>query len=428
MTDIERRVKLTDRAVKAAKPEAKRYILWDTDKKGFGLRVEPSGHKSFVVRYRVNGGGRSAPRKQLRIRAAPGEDLSADAARKIANRVLADVAHGNDPQGELASKRKEMTVSMLCELYLLEGGEAKKASTIATDKGRILRHIEPLLGRRLISEVSGTDVEKFMRDVAHGKTKIDVKTKKRGRAIVEGGKGTAARTVGLLGGIFTFAVRRKLLPMNPVRGVKRYADKKGERFLSGQELATLGETLRTFEADGANYAAISIIRLLAFTGARKTEITGLRWSEVDLERSCLRLEDSKTGAKVVPLGPPALAVLSGLKTQERTKFVFPSEIEGKAFQGTEKVWRKIRATAGLPDVRLHDLRHSFASVGLMSGDSLPLIGKLLGHKDVKTTARYAHLADDPLKAAAARISTNIAASMNGNSKAEVIKMAKRSNR
>ena len=411
MAGTEKRAKLTDKVVRDAAPGAKRYILWDTAETGFGLRVETSGHKSFVVRYRANGGGRDAPRRQIRLKATPGETLTTDEIRKIASGILAEVANGKDPAQDRDRKRREMTVAALCELYLREGTGEKKASTLLIDRGRIERHIKPLLGKKRISEVTSSDVKRFMRDVASGKTRADEKTKAHGRAIVEGGKGTAARTVGLLGGIFTFAVMEKLRADNPVRGVKRYADKKGERFLSGKELSALGEALRSLEAEGANKSAIAIVRLLTFTGARKGEITGLRWSEVDLERSCLRLGDSKTGTKVIMLGPPALAILSELEPVEGSPFVFPAESGGGRFQGTEKVWRKARARAGLSDVRIHDLRHSFASVGLEAGNSLPLIGKLLGHADVKTTARYAHLADDPLKAAASKISDSIAAAM-----------------
>lgn len=426
MADLERRAKLTDRVVGNAKPEARRFVIWDTDKPGFGLRVEPSGHKSFIVRYRANGGGRNAPRRQMLVRGRPGEVLTADDARKAANRILAVVALGNDPQGALAAKRQELTVAGLCDLYLAEGVETKKASTLATDRGRIGRHIKPLLGARLISEVTSADVARFMRDVANGKTAADVKTKPRGRAIVEGGKGTAARTVGLLGGIFTFAVKQRYLEANPVRGVERYKDRKGERFLSAKELAALGDTLRAFEAKGANRSAIAIIRLLTFTGARKSEIAALRWSEVDIERACLRLADSKTGAKVIMLGPPALAILSALEPVEGSPFVFPAEAGGGVFQGTEKVWPKLRKAAKLDDVRLHDLRHSFASAAVAAGDSLPLIGKLLGHADVKTTARYAHLADDPVKAAANRISNTIAAAMEAKPGAVVVPIKRRS--
>jgi len=411
MAVIERRAKLTDKVVRDAAPGAKRYILWDTALTGFGLRVEPSGHKSFVVRYRVKPGGKNAPRRQMMLTANPGETLTASEAREVAVNILADVTKGKDPAEERDVKRREMTVAALCDFYLKEGVGDKKASTLIIDKGRIERHIKPLLGEKRLSEVTDRDVNRFMSAVANGKTAADVKTKAHGRAIVEGGKGTAARTVGLLGGIFSFAVAEKLRADNPVRGVKRYADKKGERFLSGKELSALGEALRSLEAEGANKSAIAIIRLLTFTGARKGEITGLRWSEVDLERSCLRLGDSKTGAKVIMLGPPALAILSEFNPVEGSTFVFPAESGGGTFQGTEKVWRKARTRAGLSDVRLHDLRHSFASIALEAGNSLALIGKLLGHADVKTTSRYAHLADDPLKAAANKISDSIAAAM-----------------
>ena len=398
-------------------------MIWDTEKKGFGVRVETSGLKSFIVRYRANGGGRNAPSREMVL--GRYGNWTPEKARVEAGKAFNKVDDGKDPALERRGKRNEKTIVDLCDLYLLEGIATKKPSTIATDKGRIERHIKPLLGKRLIGEIGQVDIERFMRDVANGKSKADVKTKKYGRAIVDGGKGTAARTVGLLGGIFSFAIRQKFRTDNPVRGVKRYPDKKGERFLSAKELATLGEVLREFEADGANRSALAIIRLLTFTGARKSEITELNWSEVDFERSCLRLADSKTGAKVIALGPPALAILSALEHVEESPFVFPAEARENAFQGMEKVWRKVRVAAKLKDVRLHDLRHSFASVGLAGGDALPIIGKLLGHSDVKTTARYAHLADDPVKAAAGRISGAIAATMAGKPKGKVMALRKR---
>src|SRR5450631_2273778 len=173
MSTNERKSKLTDKIVKAAVAEATRYIIWNTEKKGFGLRVEITGHKSFIVRYRANGGGRNAPRRQLRLKTNPGEVLSVDAARKLANLVLADVAHGKDPQGDISAKRTEMSVTDLCNLYLEEGVDTKKPSTIATDIGRIERHIKPLLGRKLVSEVTSVDIQKFMKDIAAGKTAAD---------------------------------------------------------------------------------------------------------------------------------------------------------------------------------------------------------------------------------------------------------------
>ena len=412
--------KLTMRAIESLAPETKRYVVWDEIMKGFGIRVEVSGLKSFILRYRAAGGGRNAPSREMVI--GRYGTWKAEDARKEAGKILNQVDAGLDPAADRARKRTELTVTGLCELYLKDGTANKKASTLAIDKGRIERHIVPLLGKRLVSEVDSRDIKRFMQDVAKGKTAADIKTKFRGRAIVEGGKGTAARTVGLLGGIFTFAIEEKMRIDNPVRGVKRFTDNKGERFLSTSELASLGEAIRQAEAQGANKFAIAIIRLLTFTGARKSEITKLKWQEVDFVRSCLRLADSKSGAKVVPLGPPALAILSALTKSDESLFVFPAESGGLAFQGTEKVWRKVRLTANLPDLRIHDLRHSFASAGLLAGDNLAIIGKLLGHADVKTTARYAHFADDPVKQAANRISNSIAAAMNGKPSAEIVQL------
>jgi integrase len=200
---------------------------------------------------------------------------------------------------------------------------------------------------------------------------------------------------------------------NPARGVKRFPDRKSERFLSPAELAKLGAALASMESEGVNSTAIAVIRLLAFTGARKSEITNLRWGEVDFERLCLRLGDSKSGQKVIPLGAPAVQILNSLERSGDTSFVFPAFSGQGLFQGVDKVWRRARFRAGFPELRLHDLRHSYASMGLASGNALPVIGALLGHSDVKTTARYAHLADDPVKAAADRISDSIAIAMSG---------------
>ena len=232
-------------------------------------------------------------------------------------------ASGKDPAALKQRKRAANTVSELCELYLAEGCATKKESTIATDRGRIERHIKPLLGRKGVADVSRADIERFLSDVALGRTKADVRTRPRGRAVVDGGRGTATRTVGLLGGIFSFAVWRGLRTDNPARGVKRFPDRKNERFLAPAELAKLGEALASLEADGANPMAIAVIRLLAFTGARKSEITNLKWTEIDFERTCLRLGDSKSGQKIIPLGAPAAQILIGLDRSNDSPFVFP---------------------------------------------------------------------------------------------------------
>jgi integrase len=416
--------RITKRTVDSLKATGREYVHWDGELKGFGVRVRPSGAKSFVTVYRT--GGRNAPLRRVTIGAVG--TIEADKARDEAKAIIHGAKVGDDRAAAKAKARAELTIAQLCDTYLDEGCDTKKASTVATDRGRIERHIKPLLGRKRIGEVTRADIERFMRDVATGKTAADVKTGKRGRAIVEGGKGTATRTVGLLGGIMSFAVARRLRADNPARGVKRYPDKKGETFLSSAELGRVGAALAAAEAAGANPSAMAIIRLLAFTGARKSEIAALRWREVDLGRGYLRLGDSKTGAKVVPIGAPAIEILSAVPMIEGSDFVFPASSGEGHFQGTEKVWRGVREAAGFPNLRLHDLRHSFASVGLARGDALPVIGAILGHADVKTTSRYAHLADDPVKAAADQISRTVQAALAGRPSAEVVPIAARNRR
>jgi integrase len=301
-----------------------------------------------------------------------------------------------------------MTVAELCDLYLAEGCSTKKPATIATDRGRITRHIKPLLGDRLVRELKRADVERFMIDVANGKTATVVKTCPRGKAVVRGGKGTAARTVGFLGAILAFAVQREIRPDNPARGVKRFRSRSCDRFLSETELARLGQLLSDAEKAGVNRYAIAAIRLLALTGCRKKEILSLKWNWVDLERNVLRLPDSKTGEKTVYLGASATELLKSLDRKDGSPYVFPSNRDDGHFKALQGIWLDLRAKAGLNDVRLHDLRHSFASFAAAEGTSLLIIGKLLGHKNSTTTARYAHLADDPLHRAADLVSKQIA--------------------
>ena len=205
-----------------------------------------------------------------------------------------------------------------------------------------------------------------------------------------------------------------------------FPSKTQERFLAPVELGRLGDALDEAEEEGVNPVALNAIRLLVMTGCRKGEILTLEWKHVDFERSCFRLPDSKSGAKIVPVGAAVLRLLEGMPRFDSTDYVLPESKEGGHFVGLPKVWRRIRAQADLSDVRLHDLRHSFASVGAAGGDSLFMIGKLLGHRQSGTTARYAHLADDPLKAAADRISGTIAAAMRGDKNgAEIVELSKR---
>ena len=437
MSETVENQRLTKTSCKAVRTTGQRYAIWDGDLKGFGLRVSSAGVKTFVIRYRVGGGRTGVERMHTIGRFGP---LTAERARELAKLALGEVAAGGDPQGGRAKARAEMNFAALCDLYLAEGCTTKKASTLATDKGRIERHIKPLLGRKRVSEIGRDDVERFLSDVAAGKTAATVKTKARGKAVVTGGKGTATRTLGLVGSILGFAVARKMRADNPAHGVKRFTDRRSERFLSPAELGRLGAALETMEAEGVHAYGLAIIRLLAFTGARRSEIAGLKWREVDLERGVLRLETSKTGQKTLSLSPGAAAVLTGLTPVAGSPFVFPAgelsakrkakkaakaatadktddasaprkRAPGTHYQGVAKVWEDARKRAGLSDVRLHDLRHTFASFGAGGGFGLPVIGALLGHRHSDTTARYAHLADDPLRKANDWIGSEIGAAL-----------------
>lgn len=415
--------KLSKAIVDRAEPQNADYFIWDSVLKGFGLKIARGGRKSYVCQYRV-GAGRTAPSRRMTI-GAHGSPWTVDSARSQARKILGRAANGEDPAKEKQDEKKQLTVTELCDLYVEHGMGAKKASTIATDKGRIERHIKPLLGRKKVPDVTRADIKRFLQDVANGKTATDKKTGLRGRAIVRGGKGTATRTVGLLGGIFSFAFDSGLIEINPVRGVKRFADKKGERFLSQQELVDLGQALRDGAEKGLNPQAIAILKLLIFTGARKGEIETVKWSEVDFDRGYLRLADSKTGQKTIPLNAGALEILAAIPQMKNSVFVFPAHRSDGYYEGTPKVWRIVRADAGLEDVRLHDLRHSFASIAVSGGASLPIIGALLGHSDSATTQRYAHLHDDPLKAATEAVGSKIAASLGVGSPSSIKSVVRR---
>ena len=392
------KIKITKTTVEAIAPTECDQIFWDAALKGFGLKITPAGSRVYLVQYRT-GGGRSGVTKRVTI-GKHGSPWTPDMARTEAKAVLARVTQGSDPAKAKQLDRQMLTISELCDKYLQDGTGTKKESTLSTDKGRIERHIKPLIGKLKLTDVSQGHIKKFIKNVAEGATAIDVKTKKRGRAIVRGGKGAATRTVGLLGGILTYAVELGLLADNPVKGVKRYPDKSNERFLSTAELGKLGAELRRVELVGINPKAIAITRLLVFTGARRGEIERLRWSEVDLTRSKLRLEDSKTGQKTIPLNGAALAVLTTLREASSGKgFVFPAAKGEGHYVGTPRIWSGLRKRIGLSNVRLHDLRHSFASVGVTGGTPLMIVGALLGHRDHATTMRYAHLAADPVSAA-----------------------------
>jgi len=394
--------RITTRAVDILK---RGETLWDADIKGFGVRYRTAG-KSFFLKTRVSGTQRWFTIGRY------GSPWTAETARRQALRLLGAIANGEDPASLRDESKHNVTMSELCDLYLKEGCARKKRSTIATDSGRIERHIKPLLGKQNVRTISKRDIERFMRDVADGKTATDVKTIKQGRAIVAGGKGTATRTVGLLGGIFSFAQDRGLVESNPVRGIKRFVDKKVERYLSEDEMARLGGAISELEeSKRLTPFAAAAIRLLLLTGARRGEVLTMRWEWVDFDRRFIFLPDSKTGQKPLYLSVPAIEVLINLPHIEKNPFVICGQKEGHYLVNIKKSWNRVCELASIENLRIHDLRHNFASIGAMGGLSLPIIGKLLGHKKTETTARYSHLADDPVRVGNEQIGQKISKSL-----------------
>jgi hypothetical protein len=284
--------KLTKRYIDGLPNGNQDLIYWDDELRGFGLRIKPSGVRSFLIQYR------NQDRLSRKYTFGKYGALTPEQARKEARKLLGGVARGADPSAEKKAASRAMNVRELCESYLKEAkagrvlnrsGRPKKLSTLKTDEGRIKRHIVPLLGARKVSSLTRQVIQRFMFDVAAGSTAADVKTRSRGRAIVRGGRGTASRTVGLLGGVLTFAMREGVVDSNPARGVERYADQRRDRILSMEEWKALGRALATSET--ISPTAIAALRLIALTGLRKSEVLGLRWSEVDTAGQCLRLAD-----------------------------------------------------------------------------------------------------------------------------------------
>jgi len=400
-------IKITKKVVDQTHPAPGADIfVWDAELKGFGFRLKPSGVGQYLVQYR------NAERRTRRFKIGGLAVLTPDEARKKAKRLLAEIAHGADPAADREGFRKSLTVSQLCDQYFTDAekglvlgrrGSPKKATTLATDKGRIARHIKPLLGARKVGAVTQADVVKFLGDVQNGKTACVVKTKPRGKAVVKGGRGTSARTVGLLGGIFAYAQRNGLRSDNPVRGVQRPADGRKQRFLNPKEYKALGDALLNSEANAP--AVVSIVRLLALTGARKNEIVKLQPSEFDLSAPALRLQDTKTGVSIRALGRPAMEILS--KRRLEGEWIFPGPTQRRAIATFEKSWPKLFAAAKLVDCTPHTLRHSFATVAGGLGYSELTIASLLGHRQNTVTSRYVQKVDDVLIKAADHIAGEI---------------------
>ena len=376
--------KLTKRTVDALAVDGKDAVFWDRDLKGFGVRIHPSGRKAFVVQTR-------GPNGPKRVTLGRYGNLTADEARKEAAGVIDRIKRGLEPFPTPAEP--ELTVAGLAERYM--EGHVKvnlREKTQASYRYMIEGHILPELGDLPISDVDRSRVAKFHYGL---------------RATPQ----AANLSVRILSRMFNMAEALELVPpgRNPCRAVRRYREVRRERFLTPDEYRELGRVLKETEAEGsARPSAVAALRLLMLTGCRKNEIMGLRWDDIDLAARELRLSHAKTGPRIVPLTPAVEAVLDRIPRDGDSPWVIAGR-KGAHLVNVETVWKRVRAKAGLEDVRIHDLRHSWASRALALGESLSMIGKLMGHGQVATTARYAHLARDTEKASAAKVGGSIGA-------------------
>lgn len=373
--------KLTKRVVEGAEVRDREYFIWCAELPGFGARIYPSGKRGYLIQYRATG-------RTRRVKLGLHGHLTCEEARKDATSLFGQIARGEDPAEEREVKRTAMTVAQLCDRYqaamtagtvMGKRGLPKKPLTIQSDVGRINGHIIPLLGRRLVSDLTPVDIARFIRDVTEGKTaKIRKTTKMRGKSRITGGRGVAARSAGLLGGILSFAVSDGVIPFNPATGSKKPAYARRTARLSPDQYRQFGAALDAAEQEGVNVTAIAAIRLLALTGCRKGEILGLRWSEVDEAGRAFRMSDTKEGASVRPIGSAAFGILHPLRRDEGRVWILAGERRDLPYGGLKGAWRDILGRTKLAGVTPHTLRHSFASMAGDLGYSEPTIAALLG--------------------------------------------------
>jgi integrase len=380
--------KILKSAVDKAHPSLKDTYIWDDDLKGFGLKTTPKGKKVYLVQYRI--GGRKGRTRRITIGAHG--TVTAEQARWEAKRLLGEVASGRDPASFRDQVRAESTIGTLLDQFRNEHIATKLKPKSAEEYCRNIRlYIVPAFGDRLISSVQRSDVLRLhheLRDKPY----------------------QANRVLAILSKFFNWAEKQGYCASNsnPCRHVEKYREEKRERFLTEDEMKRLGDALN--EAEELKTTSpwiVAAIRLLAFTGARLSEIRTMKWDYLDLERGTVRLPDSKTGKKTIYLNEQAIDVLEKIPRLEDNPYVICGNIPGAHLVNLQKPWRRIRKAAGLEDVRIHDLRHSFASAAVAGGMSLPMIGALLGHSQPQTTARYAHLGQDPLLAASDAVGNRI---------------------
>ena len=391
---------LTKTLVERLETKASDYVVWDNKLTGFGVKVTPKGKRVYLLKYRTKDGTQRKP-----AIGEHSEALTCERARDVAKDWLAIIHQGGDPSGVRQELRQSLTVAELCDRYMREHAKVyKKPSSVELDEYYIERFIKPRLGTAKVVSLARQDVIKFHQSM-------------------QGTPAQANRLISSFSKMFALAEDWELKPRNtnPCAKIPRFKETPKDRFLSDDEMEKLGKALGELEkkvlvkgkeVQQESPYIIALLRILILTGARLGEILGARWEWVDMQRGVLTLPDSKTGRRVIKLGG-ALAVLENLPRVEGNPYIIVGDVEGKPLVKPERQWRRIRDKAGLQGVRLHDLRHTYASVLAMQGESMTVVAKLLGHRQLRTTERYAHLGNNPLESAVQRAGTMIGAKVLG---------------
>lgn len=413
-------IKINRGTIEAIMTPAKPTLYYDESLTGFGFKITPTGARSWFIEYRPGAGGRSVAKKRMRF---AGMELTPEKARAEATRLLASVALGGNPAAKRAAERAAISMNNLIDMFMTRHVEKKtKPNSIADYRSVFDTHVRPVIGKKAANKVTRADISKM-----HDKASVKKEGERR-----TGGDYVANKALAITSSLFGWASTVDLVPggFNPAAKIVKFKEERRERFLSGEQLERLGAALLEAETTGLPYRldetkaaskhtpkgtyvisphAVAALRLLVLTGCRLREILHLRWSEVDFERGLLFLPDSKTGKKTVVLSDAAIEVLE--KIERIGIYVIASDSAGlpdeKPRRDLKKPWAAITKRAGLEGIRIHDLRHTFASVGAGDGLGLPVIGKLLGHSQSSTTQRYAHLSVDPVRQAANVIANNI---------------------
>lgn len=387
--------KLTKRFIESIAPDSKKMVKhWDSEIKGFGVIVLPSGRRTYCVQYR------NATRTKKMVKVGTHGQITTEEARSLAKKYLSEVTHGYDPAKIRKDNRNLPTMNDLAHDYILNHGEKKRPKSLSEDQKLLKNIILPSLGKEQVVNVSRQDIESLHRK--HKQTPYQ-----------------ANRVLALLSKMFSLALGWGWRENNPVKGVERYPEVRRDHWLKEEELQILWKVLDQH----SNQLAACVFKLLILTGARKGEVLHATWDQFDLEKGIWTKPSLLTKQKKkehLPLSIEALEVLKDMKTQASSSFLFPGRRQGKSIQEIKRAWDKIRKKAGFPDLRIHDLRHTHASHLVSSGLSLSIVGKLLGHTQVSTTQRYAHLADEPLRQAVELFGRKVKKLMDPDSKKEAL--------